>query len=112
MKTIAIAFVACVTIASSAVAASVGVIPQKDHSIVQKTDGHGGGGGGSGGRGGGWGGPGVGVVVDVPWEAMGYGNQPAPDSAPNRCREARHACFDQWGTDGREYGRCMRANGC
>ncbi|CAA2142680.1 hypothetical protein [Hyphomicrobium sp. ghe19] len=108
MKTIAIAFAVCAAIASSAVAASVGVIPQKDNSIVRKTDGHGGG-GGDGGR---WGGPGVGVVVDVPWEAMGYGNQPAADPAPNRCREARHACFDQWGTDGRGYGQCMRANGC
>lgn len=71
VKTIAIAFAVCAAIASSAVAASVGVIPQKDNSIVRKTDGHGGG-GGDGGR---WGGPGVGVVVDVPWEAMGYGNQ-------------------------------------
>lgn len=107
MKSIAIAFAACATIASSAMAASVGAIPQMDNSIVRQTHGHGGGGGD-----GGWDGPGVGVVVDVPWEAMGYGNQPAPDPAPNRCREARNACFEQWGTDGRQYGRCMRSNGC
>ncbi|MBY0561948.1 MAG: hypothetical protein K2Q04_19075 [Hyphomicrobium sp.] len=91
-------------------AASVGVIPLMDNSIVWKTDGHGGGGGGRGG--GRWGGSDVGVIVDVPWEAMGYGNQPAPGPAPNRCREARNACFEQWGTDGGKYGRCMQDYGC
>jgi hypothetical protein len=106
VKTIPIALTACAIIASSAAADPVGVIPPADNSIVQLTHGHGGGG---------WGpnvGPNVGVLVDVPWEGMGYGNPPGPSPAPNQCREARHACFDQWGTDGREYGRCMRLRGC
>lgn len=102
MKRVAIAFTACTIIASSAAAAPVGVILSTNNSIIRKTHGYGGGGRG----------PDVGVIVDVPWEGMGYGNPPGPYPAPNRCREARHACFNQWGTDGRGYGRCMRQQGC
>ena len=101
MKTIAIALAAC-TIAGGVAAAPMGMSQRGNNSVVQQTRGHGGGG---------WD-PGVGVVVEVPWEAMGYGNPPAPNSAPNRCREARHACFGQWGTDGQRYGLCMRRLGC
>jgi hypothetical protein len=105
VKTIAIALTACAFIASSAAAAPAGAIPPANNSVVQQTHGHGGGGAG------GWR-PGVGVIVDVPWEGMGYFNPPGPYPAPNQCREARHACFEQWGTDGRGYGRCMRRRGC
>ena len=102
MKTIAIALAACVMIAGGVAAAPAGMTRPRENSIVQQTYGHGGGRWGSD----------VGVVVDVPWEAMGSANAPAPDPNANRCREARHACFDQWGTDGRRYGLCMRRVGC
>ncbi|WP_156150658.1 hypothetical protein [Hyphomicrobium sp. 99] len=101
MKTIAIAVAACGIIAGGVAAAPAGIIQPKNISIVHLTHG----------RGGGWG-PNTGVIVDVPWEAMGYNNPPAPNPDANRCREARHACFDQWGTDGRRYGLCMQRAGC
>ncbi|WP_290995726.1 hypothetical protein [Hyphomicrobium sp.] len=101
MKTIAIALVACATIAGGVAAAPAGMARSTESSLVQQTHGHGGGGFG----------PDVGVFVDVPWEAIA-GNPPPPDPNANRCREARHACFDQWGTDGRRYGLCMQRLGC
>jgi len=103
VKTIAIALAACAFVAGSAAAAPADVTPPMNDSALQLAHGP---------QGGGRWGPDVGVIVDVPWEGMGYGNPPAPGPAQNRCREARHSCFDQWGTDGREYGRCMRRLGC
>lgn len=101
MKTIAIALAACATIAGGVAAASAGTTQPTDSAVVQPTHGHGGGGFG----------PDVGVVVGVPWDAIG-GNPPPPDPNANRCREARHACFGEWGTDGRRYGLCMQRLGC
>jgi len=102
VKTITVAIAACV-MAGNVAAAPAGMTKPGNVPLVQNTHGHGGGG---------WG-PGPGVIVDVPWEAIGNANPPAPiATTPDRCREARHACFDQWGTDGARYGRCMRESGC
>lgn len=102
MKIIAIALAACATIAGGMAVAPAGMAQPTESSVVQQTHGHGGGG---------WG-PDAGVFVDVPWEALGNTNAPPPDPNANRCREARHACFGQWGTDGRQYGLCMQRRGC
>ena len=103
MKTIAIALAACAMLAGGVAAAPAGMTGTRESSLVQQTHGHGGGGGGFG--------PDAGVIVGVPWDAIG-GNPPPPDPNANRCREARHSCFDQWGTDGRRYGQCMQSFGC
>ncbi|MET0407303.1 MAG: hypothetical protein ABW006_02935 [Hyphomicrobium sp.] len=73
---------------------------------------HGPGGGGWHGGGGDWG-RNSGVLIDVPWNAIDNPNssQP-PDPNKQRCRDARHICFDQFGVDEPGYGTCMTNRGC
>lgn len=65
---------------------------------------------GPGGPGWGWN-PGLNVFVDVPMTgAAAAAAQDNPQQ--DRCREARHSCFGQWGVEEPGYGRCMQSRGC